>query len=95
MHRIYRGESASRENGATQRSNLLRCSRLVPPEALIQVEGVVSDSATEVREQAKLHFMPHPPNYFALVYARRLERGHALSQGERIKSAFKEGHVPN
>lgn len=56
MHRIYRGESASRENGATQRSNMLHCSRLGPPMALIQVEGVVSDSATEVREQAKSAF---------------------------------------
>lgn len=54
-HRIYKSESASKEIGATQRSNLRRSSHLAIRADLMQVAEGVSDLAIEADEQAKVH----------------------------------------
>ena len=55
MDRNYKGGIANQEIKMTLRSRTLHSSHTVTLEALMQVAGVVSDLATEVREEAKVH----------------------------------------
>lgn len=53
-HRIYQSESASRETGVIQKSNLLRSSHCAALEDLMQAGEAVLDLAIEAHEQAKV-----------------------------------------